>query len=386
MEKKQYLPNLNPLRFLAASLVIFYHVEHALTDNHYKSIEYNFFPFNFGDTAVTLFFVLSGFLITYLLLKEKREQKSINIKRFYLKRIFRIWPLYYLIVMVSFAFFNHHPFFFDNSITNRISFNHPVLYSIFLLLIAPNILLLKVRSLGYASPTWSIGIEEQFYLIWPWLMRKKNYLFYILTIILIMFLLNAGFLQLISKWLVSIHIIHKNSAIDKLLLYGNKFFTFWASFRIDAMAIGAVGAYLVTYKNPLVVNTLFSKKFQIVMYGITIILFVFKDITGYQFYSLLFMLIIINLACNKQSLISLNNKFLDYLGTISYGIYMYHSFFVMPAIKFVVLLLPGEINMATELLIDFIVICGTVIISALSYHYLESYFLRLKERLWNEKN
>ena len=306
MKKPNYLPNLNALRFFAATLVLLFHVDKALFNNHYKAYEYEFFPFNFGDNAVVLFFVLSGFLITHLLLKEKEAHGSIKVKRFYLKRIFRIWPLYYIVVVASFAFFNHHPFFLDNTITNRINFNHPVLYSFLLLLIAPNVLLLKVRSLGYASPTWSIGIEEQFYLLWPWLMRSKHYLIYILSIILAMFLLNAGLLQLISDWLVNIHAISKGSSISKLLYYGNKFFTFWASFRIDAMAIGALGAYLVTRKSSLLVQSIFSKKFQLVLYAVAIFLLAFKNVTGYQFYSIVCMLIIINLSCNEKSILSFN--------------------------------------------------------------------------------
>src|SRR4051812_32969529 len=83
------------LRFFAFLKVFFLHIPVA-----------TFAAFNFvkngGGTGVTFFFVLSGFLITYILLSEKAVTKNINLKSFYLRRILRIWPLYYLILGIAF--------------------------------------------------------------------------------------------------------------------------------------------------------------------------------------------------------------------------------------------------------------------------------------------
>ena len=76
-KQPNYLPNLNGLRFIAASIVVCYHFDEMLADNGYKKNNLHLFPFNFGAFAVVFFFVLSGFLITYLLLKEK---EYINVK------------------------------------------------------------------------------------------------------------------------------------------------------------------------------------------------------------------------------------------------------------------------------------------------------------------
>src|ERR1044071_5481753 len=93
-----YFPGLNGLRFLAASAVIITHVELLKgvlgLPNHWK----NPVLFNLGGLGVYFFFVLSGFLITYLLLSEKNMTGHISIKKFYFRRIFRIWPIYYLLV------------------------------------------------------------------------------------------------------------------------------------------------------------------------------------------------------------------------------------------------------------------------------------------------
>jgi len=92
---KVYFPNLNGLRFIAASLVIVHHVEQFKEILGYSN--YNEFSFIklIGKLGVMLFFVLSGFLITYLLLVEQKEKGTIAIKSFYMRRLLRIWPLYF---------------------------------------------------------------------------------------------------------------------------------------------------------------------------------------------------------------------------------------------------------------------------------------------------
>src|SRR5436853_5700667 len=98
-----YFPGLYGLRFFAAMMVIVSHVElfkdyHGLP-NAYAS---NLAVYELGRMGVTLFFVLSGFLISYLLLAEKQATGTISVGRFYIRRILRIWPLYYLLVAVTF--------------------------------------------------------------------------------------------------------------------------------------------------------------------------------------------------------------------------------------------------------------------------------------------
>ena len=87
-----YFPNLNGLRFIAALLVIVHHIEqlkyiYGLPNNFSSS-----FVQIIGELGVILFFVLSGFLITYLLLEEEKRTTTIAVKNFYLRRVLRIWP------------------------------------------------------------------------------------------------------------------------------------------------------------------------------------------------------------------------------------------------------------------------------------------------------
>ena len=96
--KAVYLPGLNGLRAIAAiSVVIAHTMMHMVTLKLTLPVS-----FPMAQYAVTLFFVISGFLITYLLLIEK-EESFINVKNFYIRRILRIWPLYYLFIIVCFT-------------------------------------------------------------------------------------------------------------------------------------------------------------------------------------------------------------------------------------------------------------------------------------------
>lgn len=98
--QRRHFHTIDALRFFALPKVFLLHLPVTA------------FPiFNFfregGGTGVIFFFVLSGFLITYILLSEKKQLGSINLKRFYIRRILRIWPLYYL--MVGFACYTMPP-------------------------------------------------------------------------------------------------------------------------------------------------------------------------------------------------------------------------------------------------------------------------------------
>ncbi len=112
---KVYFPGLNGLRFYAAFAVVITHIELIKSFQGYptfwvensgnnltlRSIIQKF-VFELGSLGVYFFFVLSGFLITYLLLVEKAKTKTVAVKKFYVRRILRIWPLYYLIVILGF--------------------------------------------------------------------------------------------------------------------------------------------------------------------------------------------------------------------------------------------------------------------------------------------
>ena len=169
MNKVQF-PNLNGLRFLAAFGVIIHHIEQGKSFYGLPNCWGSHGMLELGGRCVSFFFVLSGFLITYLLKDEQQLFGSINIRQFYVRRILRIWPLYYMIVVLSFfilpAFSCFHiigyPPMWDGWFWKKL-----LLYVAFAGYIAPMV----APNVQYAGPLWSVGVEECFYLAWPWLVK-----------------------------------------------------------------------------------------------------------------------------------------------------------------------------------------------------------------------
>ncbi|MBX7220801.1 MAG: acyltransferase [Blastocatellia bacterium] len=112
-----------------------------------------------GDLGVTIFFVLSGYLITTLLLKEKNKTGQIDCKAFYIRRFFRIFPVFYLYVLVVLCLDQWQQL----GLSARL-YVHALTYTM-------NFAGAGTWLLGHA---WSLGVEEQFYLLWPWVMRAKT--------------------------------------------------------------------------------------------------------------------------------------------------------------------------------------------------------------------
>ena len=110
--EKIHLPGLNGIRAIASLMVVLAH----FTQIFGITMGFSFYLYKDGGIAVTLFFVLSGYLITYLLLLEKHKFKKIDLKAFYLRRILRIWPLYYLIIILGVAIMF---FMYNQNLLNR---------------------------------------------------------------------------------------------------------------------------------------------------------------------------------------------------------------------------------------------------------------------------
>lgn len=204
MKDKIFFNGINELRALAAFSVIFHHIELFKSQDHiaslFSSVYCAYFIEKLGKNGVYLFFVLSGFLITYLLLIEKDKLKTILFKKFYLRRVYRIWPLYYLIVIIgfflvpflanTFSIFKNTPYFFG-LISNQeyYSIKSFCLYLLFL----PNVALYEFNIvLVGCSQAWSVGVEEQFYILWPLLVfafnKKRTLLFFLFILSFYLFL------------------------------------------------------------------------------------------------------------------------------------------------------------------------------------------------------
>lgn len=359
--ERVYFPNLNGLRFIAAFLVIIHHVEQikSLYDikNNWKS---NFVQL-IGEQGVVLFFVLSGFLITYLMLEEEKQTRTIRVGNFYLRRILRIWPLYFFIVFLALAVLPHIPLFslpgYGQDVVYR-NLSTKILLFVFFL---PNMVAAVAGVVPYASQTWSIGTEEQFYLIWPLLMKYiKKYRIALMLVIIFGYILTARFL-----W---------SSHSDFL---PNKYYinAFWLLFNIDCMAIGGLLAillftqsrYLKIFRN----NLVFYASLLLVSYMLyngVVIQHIPKEP-----YALLFGIIILNFASNPNLHFNLEAGIFKYLGKISYGLYMYHPIAIVLTVH-----LAMWTRLTNNIFIYPMSVIFSVLLAGLSYKYFESYFLRFK--------
>src|SRR5665213_2193987 len=155
-----HLKGLNTYRAIGALTVIIGHIElFKLNNGLDNGLKLPFFKYTGGHIGVILFFALSGFLITLLLLRERETYNTISLKKFYLRRIFRVWPLYYLIIFLSWFLTDYSP-------------SQSTL--LLCLTIFPNIA--NAFNIGWAASPhiWSIGVEEQFYLGWPHIIKHIN--------------------------------------------------------------------------------------------------------------------------------------------------------------------------------------------------------------------
>lgn len=337
----------------------------------YENIWKNPIIFNLGGLGVFFFFVLSGFLITYLLLTEKETTKTISIKEFYLRRICRIWPLYYLIFILGFFILPHFPQlhipYLENDF-NRYYKNQFWSY----LLIFPNLGYAMHGPVPHIGHLWTIGIEEQFYLLWPILLKASK------KILRLLLLLITGLV--IFKALV---LFLSFTYSDSSFIVGLK--SFMAMLKIECMAIGGIGAYILFYKQNSVLNIIYTFWCHVLAW-VSIPLLIYFTPEKLQngnhiLYSISFLIIILNVAGNKKSFIKLENKIMYTLGSISYGIYMYHLMIIPIILLFIK---KNFAQIGNGLLFNAIlystVILTTCLISFMSYNFFEKKFMTLKKK------
>ncbi len=376
---KVYFPNLNGLRFLLAVFISVFHTDriklkygreniNSMTHMHYK--------LPIGGLAVTTFFVLSGFLITYLLLKEREKTGTINMKNFYKRRILRIWPLYFFIVLLGFVAFPYLDRFFSNPYSEVVH-THFWLKFIGSLFFLPPYFFTSSHLPQTIGPLWSIRVEEAFYMCWPLLLiRTKNYMKLFLGLIIGLVVIRVG---------VDIAVLVIKPAvwtIPNVMLLVLKQTLF--DYRFSSMAIGAIGAYILAFKKEKILSFIYRKDIQLAVYATTLLMLIFDAYIPFiysEVFSVLFCIIILNLATNANTIVNLNYKWMDYLGKAAFGIYLYNAFTRVICLEWVEHLYGREISgWQMETLLFTSALALTIILAILSYEFLEKPFLKLKKR------
>jgi len=344
---KLYLKGLNGIRTIAACGVLISHINiwrsFFNVPNAHESL--------LAPYGVTMFFALSGFLITFLLLKEKEiSQDKIAIKKFYLRRILRIWPLYFLYLLLALlTIYIYQP--------SQLHTYNIVFYFILMANI-PYALNMPLPFLGHY---WSLAVEEQFYLFWPWLVKIKSELK-----TLIIFLLFYTLLRFI------VHFIIK----DLTLIY------FFDILRFDCMAIGGIGAVLFNQKNR-ILKYFYHPASEIISWGILILVTINRfhiiSVIDQDIFSVVTIVLIINQCSNPKVLINLDKRILNFLGKISFGIYVYHPLIIFLFSKLLNHFFVQE-SITKYIFIYSGVITITIGVAYLSYEYFEKYFLNLRNK------
>lgn len=369
-KSKVYFPGLDALRFFAAFSVIIGHIELLKSQLGYQNNNDLFTKINFGGLGVYFFFVLSGFLITYLLFEELERTKTIALKKFYLRRVLRIWPLYYLIAFLGFFIFPHfeilhipwlQSFFEENFYINIVLF--------FVML--PNLALAFMPAMPHIGQLWSIGIEEQFYLVWPILIKKaKNKLRLIFVGIILIILIKTIYVLSLK-----IGVLPSNSwslGVKKAL----------GMSKFECMLIGALGAYFLKYKRNEYLEFIYNKW----ILGVSLLLLPFLSYLMYAYaddlihipYSFLFLIIIMNISSNSKSFLKLEHPVFSFLGKISYGLYMYHMVLIVVIINS--RFLDGFQNTIWfNVFLYVLTLIASIIAASLSYYGIEKQFLKLKK-------
>lgn len=313
---RPFFDNLNGLRFVGALAVLLFHcfsLEREIWGDFFQGYWFQkvYTVVGKGHLGIILFFVLSGFLITYLLLYENAKTGRINLFNYLMRRFLRVWPMYFLVVLFGFFIFPKLPYGIE---TIHEFWRFALFFSNI-----DEILLGENDSLNFLSATWTVSVEEQFYLTWGILIgiisfrKHTTYLLFFCTIILVSLIFRAFHLG------------------EDRVLY---FHTF--SVMSDLAFGGIIGLLAFTGK----VKSFFEKltRVQIVLfYLFAAIIFLIEGhiFRGFLFTferfvpGAIFAFIILEQVYSKNSFYKIDKvPYFFTSGELTYGFYMFHCFFI----------------------------------------------------------
>ena len=354
-----YRPGLDILRALAFLLVF---VAHGLLSEINRPTQAGAIA-RMGEFGVSIFFFLSSYLITELLLREKRDTGTIHVPAFYVRRILRIWPLYFAMIAVGWFCGLFSP-------SHALSFA----WGASLLLLFTNWYTVgHGYPPGFLFPLWSISIEEQFYLAWPLIVKYLSP----------GALLGTASLLMAAAYLTLALLLHTGQALDPAI---------WANslVQFQFFALGTMVAIVLRGRVPNVpkvvrwalflVGLLCMRAAQPAVYN--------GDLTRPHDFKQIappFLIVLPGCLCLFFSLLQLPagrmQKPLTYLGKISYGLYVYHVLWLGVAGHLTDRFAAGRLSPVTSQLCAMsLALPATIVTGSLSYRYLESPFLQLKKR------
>jgi peptidoglycan/LPS O-acetylase OafA/YrhL len=350
-----YFPELDGLRFFAFLLVF---VHHTSLFSHFPVL--SILNTN-GWIGVDIFFALSAFLFTKLLTTEYEKTGSISFRKFYMRRIFRIWPIYYLFVGFSIAvYFFLHDGIISSEIWARM---------VGLLTFTDNIMAV---SSGYSpiqstQHLWTIGYEEQFYIFIPiiiYLMVRATSKIKLFSVFMVFILFNGIRVIFISRdaphpaiWVLPI--THFEAIVMGIIIGfgGMDFIVKW----IKPWIIGIIGIFFFTLL--IILPEPSDNSYWLIL-----------TYSSIGISTSLILLSVLNSITLKKVL---SHEILVFLGKRSYGLYVYHVF----SVSLVRSILPPVSNVLLKDLVLFMCsLALTILVSIISYTIIEKPFLQLKKK------
>jgi peptidoglycan/LPS O-acetylase OafA/YrhL len=358
-----YHPELDVLRFIAF-LAVFLH--HALPRDAHLYLKNGFSPAatewllaakEAGAFGLDLFFALSSYLITELLLREYANRGSFSVSAFYIRRALRIWPLYFTFLALTVLVVP--------TLLPADTFG-PIYIISFALFVGNWVCAARGLPFSVASPLWSISVEEQFYIGWPLMLRFFG-INRIKQLALAMLLL-AVVTRIV---LVMFAVTHPGIWCNTIA-------------RLDPIALGAILAFTLNGRAPQIGNVWRALLCLAAFAGwLLTARFLQHDgptsIATYGLSAVASVTLLLAVLRSEMRLLHVPPfSWLVYLGRISYGLYVYHLLAL--ALIMQMMVVPGlgiVLNFELRVLLSFLL---TVLLAALSYRFLEQPFLRLKDR------
>lgn len=364
-----FFENLDGLRTFCFLAVFFHHSfvtnEVSIYSTWYYKLVKNFLVAN-GNLGVNCFFVLSGFLITYLLLEELDHFGSLSLRAFYVRRFLRIWPLFYLCVAFGFLVF---PLL--KTAAGQIP-NETADWRMYLVYLNNfDLLYSGLPDCSSLTVLWSVAIEEQFYLVWPVLLILLPRRFY-----------TAGLLAiLVGSFLFRLRYWHSADHLDLHTLS-----------CISDMTVGGLLAHLVRSGDSLKRRIEEAPRgFWIIVYVVGILAALFRQLlfewhplawaTDRLFFSLLFGTVILEQTYAKNSFYKMNRfRTMSKLGKYTYGLYCLHMIGILCSAVLLQKLGLNKHSFQVLLLEPVLALGLSLLFAYASYQYYEKPFLRLKSK------
>ncbi len=295
-----------------------------------------------GAQGVSLFFSISGFLITTLLLREKARHSRIDLKAFYVRRSLRIFPLYYGVLLLYVALVT---LLERDSVTGQAFYNNLIYFTTY----TSNLFVpLDGRVIFYFA--WSVAAEEQFYLIWP-------------TVLILVGSLKRAALALIVVLLVC----------TWGEVQGNEFFS---AVPLPIITGALLALLLHSEKGFNLLQPLLGRRWSSTVIGLGLTLAVLVPGVPNYVKALFFAAWVgaCTIQVNHSARAWLVARPMAYIGTISYGMYMLHMLCKNVMVKTL-----GAIGQAAGGLEVFVLtVLLSTVVARLSFRYFESWFLELK--------